>query len=125
MRMFKPLFLALSIAIVIPTQSTAVEIPATFQVQGAGYGHGVGMSQIGARAKALAGETATAILSYYYKDVVLVEQAYVKNPDQTIAVVVFNQTQEAKSIHLVLNDKSVDISISPQAIQTITIPSIQ
>ena len=48
-----------------------------------------------------------------------------KNPDQTIAVVVFNQTQEAKSIHLVLNDKSVDISISPQAIQTITIPSIQ
>ena len=71
MRMFKPLFLALSIAIVIPTQSTAVEIPATFQVQGAGYGHGVGMSQIGARAKALAGETATAILSYYYKDVVL------------------------------------------------------
>ena len=71
MMMFKPLFLALSIAIVIPTQSTAVEIPATFQVQGAGYGHGVGMSQIGARAKALAGETATAILSYYYKDVVL------------------------------------------------------
>ena len=71
MRMFKPLFLALSIAIVIPTQSSAVEIPATFQLQGAGYGHGVGMSQIGARAKALAGETATAILSYYYKDVVI------------------------------------------------------
>ena len=71
MRMFKPLFLALSIAIVIPTQSTAVEIPATFQVQGAGYGHGVGMSQIGARAKAIAGDTATAILSYYYKDVVI------------------------------------------------------
>ena len=71
MRMFKPLVLALSIAIIIPTQSSAVEIPATFQVQGAGYGHGVGMSQIGARAKALAGETATAILSYYYKDVVI------------------------------------------------------
>jgi len=47
-----------------------------------------------------------------------------KNPDQTIAVVIFNQTQEAKSINLVLNDKSVDFSISPQAIQTITIPSI-
>ena len=31
-----------------------------------------------------------------------------KNPDQTIAVVVFNQTQEAKSINLVLNDKSVE-----------------
>jgi len=71
MRMFKPVVLALCIAIVVPAQSSAVDIPATFQVQGAGYGHGVGMSQIGARAKALAGETATAILSYYYKDVVI------------------------------------------------------
>lgn len=71
MRMFKPLFLALSIAIILPTQSSAIEIPATFQLQGVGYGHGVGMSQIGARAKALAGETSTAILSYYYKDVVI------------------------------------------------------
>jgi stage II sporulation protein D len=71
MRMFKPLLLALCISCAIPTHSFAVEIPATFQVHGAGYGHGVGMSQIGARAKALAGETATAILAYYYKDVVL------------------------------------------------------
>lgn len=44
-----------------------------------------------------------------------------KNPDQSIAVVLFNQTEEVKNINLVLNDKSVDISISPQAIQTITI----
>jgi SpoIID/LytB domain protein len=69
--MFKPLFLALSVAIAFPIQSSAVEVPAVFQIQGAGYGHGVGMSQIGARAKALAGETATAILSYYYKDVAI------------------------------------------------------
>jgi SpoIID/LytB domain protein len=69
--MFRSIVLALSIAIVSPTQSLAVEIPASFQVQGAGYGHGVGMSQIGARAKALAGETSTAILNYYYKDVVI------------------------------------------------------
>jgi peptidoglycan hydrolase-like amidase len=69
--MFKPIILALSLAIIFPTQSTAVEIPTAFQVQGAGYGHGVGMSQIGARAKAMAGETATAILNYYYKDVVI------------------------------------------------------
>ena len=71
MRMFKPLLLALSIAIIVPAQSSAIEIPATFQVQGAGYGHGVGMSQIGARAKALAGETSTAILNYYYKDIII------------------------------------------------------
>jgi len=55
----------------LPSQSSAIDIPVSFQVQGAGYGHGVGMSQIGARAKAIAGETATAIISYYYKDVAI------------------------------------------------------
>ena len=69
MRIFKPLVLAISVALILPAQSSAKDIPVSFQVQGAGYGHGVGMSQIGARAKALAGETATAIISYYYKDV--------------------------------------------------------
>jgi SpoIID/LytB domain protein len=71
MRIFKPLVLAISIALLLPSQSSAIDIPVSFQVQGAGYGHGVGMSQIGARAKALAGETATAIISYYYKDVAI------------------------------------------------------
>jgi SpoIID/LytB domain protein len=71
MRIFKPLILAISVALILPSQSSAIDIPASFQVQGAGYGHGVGMSQIGARAKALAGETATAIISYYYKDVAI------------------------------------------------------
>jgi len=71
MRIFKPLVLAISVALILPAQSSAVDIPVSFQVQGAGYGHGVGMSQIGARAKALAGETATAIISYYYKDVAI------------------------------------------------------
>jgi len=71
MRMFKPVVLALCIALVAPAPSSAVDIPAMFQVHGAGYGHGVGMSQIGARAKALAGDTATAILNYYYKDVAI------------------------------------------------------
>jgi SpoIID/LytB domain protein len=69
MRIFKPLVLAISVALILPSQSSAIDIPVSFQVQGAGYGHGVGMSQIGARAKAIAGETATAIISYYYKDV--------------------------------------------------------
>ena len=71
MRIFKPLVLAISVALILPAQSSAIDIPVSFQIQGAGYGHGVGMSQIGARAKALAGETATAIISYYYKDVVI------------------------------------------------------
>ena len=71
MRIFKPVVLAISVALVLPAQSSAIDIPVSFQVQGAGYGHGVGMSQIGARAKAIAGETATAIISYYYKDVAI------------------------------------------------------
>jgi len=71
MRIFKPLVLAISVALILPSQSSAIDIPVSFQVQGAGYGHGVGMSQIGAKAKAIAGETATAIISYYYKDVAI------------------------------------------------------
>jgi len=67
----KPLIaLAISLAIsqlsVLPNTANASVLPATFAFQGSGYGHGVGMSQIGAKAKALAGESATAILQYYY-----------------------------------------------------------
>ena len=67
----KPLIaLAISIAVspitFLPNAANAETVPATFAFQGSGYGHGVGMSQIGARAKALAGESATAILQYYY-----------------------------------------------------------
>jgi stage II sporulation protein D len=75
MRMFKLLTFsfpfALLISLVSPIQSNALEIPSSFQITGAGYGHGVGMSQMGARSKALAGESAASILNYYYKDVVL------------------------------------------------------
>ena len=42
------------------------EVPASISFSGKGYGHGVGMSQIGARGLALAGDTATAIMNYYY-----------------------------------------------------------
>jgi len=64
-------FLALLIAALISsaTPAQAIEIPPTFEFTGNGYGHGVGMSQIGARSRALNGESATAILNYYYKDV--------------------------------------------------------
>ena len=72
MRMFKPLFLALIITSIGITPIKAADLPVSFQLQGAGYGHGVGLSQIGAKAKALTGESATAILNYYYKDVSIV-----------------------------------------------------
>ena len=45
----------------------------------------------------------------------------VRNPDGSIAVILFNPEEEAKGIHLVLNEKSVEFSISGKAIQTITI----
>jgi SpoIID/LytB domain protein len=64
-------FLALLIVALITsaTPAQAIEIPPSFEFTGSGYGHGVGMSQIGAKARAVSGESATAILNYYYKDV--------------------------------------------------------
>ena len=60
-------FIAATVAInFVSSTASAVDVPTAFAFQGSGYGHGVGMSQIGARAKALAGESATAILQYYY-----------------------------------------------------------
>ena len=72
MRMSKN-FLALLIAALITSAAPAqaIEIPPTFEFTGNGYGHGVGMSQIGAKARAVSGESATAILNYYYKDVLI------------------------------------------------------
>ena len=76
MRMSKN-FLALLVAALIssaaPAQAT--EIPPTFEFTGNGYGHGVGMSQIGAKARAVSGESATTILNYYYKDVLIAPYA--------------------------------------------------
>jgi SpoIID/LytB domain protein len=69
--MFKAFILGLAISLIGLTPTSAVEVPVSFEIRGAGYGHGVGLSQIGARAKALAGESATAILTYYYKDVAI------------------------------------------------------
>ena len=70
MRMFRAGVLLLAATFIVSPISRA-ETPATFSFTGSGYGHGVGMSQMGARALALAGESATGILNYYYKDVVV------------------------------------------------------
>lgn len=70
MRMFRAGVLLLAATFIVIPVSRA-ENPETFSFTGSGYGHGVGMSQMGARALALAGESATGILNYYYKDVVV------------------------------------------------------
>jgi len=72
MRTFKASPFLLSIALLLPFLSStgaSAEAPSAFSFTGSGYGHGVGMSQIGAKARALTGESATAILNYYYKNV--------------------------------------------------------
>ena len=69
MRMFKNLIIVCISLLLIPVAHA--ETPQQFSFTGSGYGHGVGMSQMGARARALSGESATAILNYYYKDVVV------------------------------------------------------
>jgi SpoIID/LytB domain protein len=65
MRTFKALPFLLCIALLTPFISStgaSAEAPSAFSFTGSGYGHGVGMSQIGAKARALTGESATAIL---------------------------------------------------------------
>ena len=53
----------------VPAGSTAVGSSVT--IHGRGYGHGVGMSQHGARGRALAGASATAILAHYYRGAII------------------------------------------------------
>ena len=67
-------FLALLIAALVSSGVPALAVgpPSTFEFTGSGFGHGVGMSQIGGKARAVSGESATAILNYYYKDVQVV-----------------------------------------------------
>ncbi|MEZ4883542.1 MAG: glycoside hydrolase family 30 protein [Chitinophagales bacterium] len=45
-----------------------------------------------------------------------------ENPDRSIAVVVLNQGTETKNFTIALNDKTTNITIDAQAIQTIVIP---
>lgn len=73
MRMSKKFIVFLIVALTLTTPTASAQsVPATFEFTGSGYGHGVGMSQFGARARAQSGESATAILNYYYKDVQIV-----------------------------------------------------
>ena len=68
MRISKSLIAILFLQLFIP-QAHGAEAPTSFAFHGSGYGHGVGMSQIGARAMALAGETPLSIIQYYYSGI--------------------------------------------------------
>lgn len=113
MRMFKrlisPVIFLLSLQFFLPAQ--AVEVPATFNFTGSGYGHGVGMSQIGAKARAAAGESATAILKYYYKDVEVlpvIDTATIRvNIGHALKSVTFTTTSIGTSVQLFSGDLPV------------------
>jgi stage II sporulation protein D len=128
MRMFKKLIPVLSalMALTLISPARAVDVPATFSFTGAGFGHGVGMSQIGAKARAVAGESATAILKYYYKNVEIVpvvDTATIRvNIGHALKSAVFSTTSSGTSLQIfngealvgtVANKKKLAISISP------------
>ncbi len=71
MRMSKKLLVIILFLTTLAAPASAVDVPTEFAFQGSGYGHGVGMSQMGARSMALAGKSATDILQYFYKDVLI------------------------------------------------------
>lgn len=60
----------ISTALVIAMLVTAIPVASAttdeFRFEGTGWGHGVGMSQFGAQARALAGQTADEIVTAYY-----------------------------------------------------------
>ena len=113
MRTFKkfvPLISA-ALALTLISPAVGVEVPATFNFTGAGYGHGVGMSQIGAKARATAGESATAILKYYYKSVdvlPVIDTATIRvNIGHALKTVTFSTTSLGTSLQLFSGDNQV------------------
>jgi stage II sporulation protein D len=113
MRTYKKLvpFLSALLALTLISPAQGVEVPATFNFTGAGYGHGVGMSQIGAKARAVAGESATAILKYYYKNVEVLpvpDTATIRvNIGHALKTVTFSTTSAGTSLQLFSGDLQV------------------
>ncbi len=122
MRMFNlKRFAKLSSLIILTTLFTsparAVDIPASFSFTGSGYGHGVGMSQIGGRARAVAGESATAILKYYYKDVEVlpvVDTATIRvNIGHQVKGIIFAANSPGTSLHFYQGDLAITDTTTP------------
>lgn len=100
------------------TPTFASTAPANFSFTGSGFGHGVGMSQIGARAMAAAGESATSILKYYYKDVdvvPVVDTATIRvNIGHALKGAIFSTSTNSSSLKVFAGDLSIsDTSTAP------------
>ena len=101
------------------TPAHAAEVPIEFNFQGTGYGHGVGLSQIGARGKALNGEQAQSILTYYYCG----SQILPMTDNQNIRVNVGHLLTQAtlksgtqgSTLNLYMSDVSEDLAAIPVA----------
>lgn len=95
----------------------ALELPKSFAFSGSGYGHGVGMSQIGARAKAIAGESATAILQYYYSgtsiETISDTQTLRINIGHLLTSARFRSDSKDSELHLFSGDLSESQTASP------------
>jgi len=98
----------------------SLEIPEGFNFQGTGYGHGVGLSQIGARGKALNGEEAHSILSYYYGDTQIVSLADNQNIRVNIGHLQTQATLKSGTQGSVLNLYSGDVGEDLAAIPAAT-----
>ena len=115
MRMFKKLPALFSLLLLLnsfsPAQSLAEAdgVPSQFSFTGAGYGHGVGMSQIGAKERAVQGDSASAILNYFYKDVQIlpvVDTATIRvNIGHALTSAVFTTTSPGTSLQIYLGDQ--------------------
>ncbi|WP_418604197.1 glycoside hydrolase family 30 protein [Hwangdonia sp.] len=64
------------------------------------------------------------VISHDNSDETLMVTA-VKNPDESIVLVLFNEGDTPKSFNINLNEQSIAVSINEKAIQTIVIPSQQ
>lgn len=95
----------------------ALDLPKSFTFSGSGYGHGVGLSQIGARAKAIAGESATAILQYYYTgtniETISETQTLRINVGHLLTSARFRSDSKDSELQLFLGDLSESQTASP------------
>ncbi len=63
-----------------------VTVPSGFTILGSGFGHGIGMSQYGAQAMALDGQSAAQILTYYYQGTT-VDAIPIANPNIRVGLI--------------------------------------
>ncbi len=113
-------FLAIFSLLLTTSPAYALEIPETFNFQGTGYGHGVGLSQIGARGKALNGEDAHSILSYYYGATQIVSTADDQNIRVNVGHLLTQATLKSGTQGSVLNLYSGDVGEDLAAIPVAT-----